>query len=106
MSLLHNLQSEFDVIPTIGRMLLSKGAFFFYGTLVSPVVSRTYQPAGSVARGAAKSVIKAALAAGGAVQKAVVSAKEGIDDIAAEAKSELSHKAAESPTTNHSATSV
>jgi hypothetical protein len=83
------------VIPTIGRLLLSKGAFFFYGTLVSPIVGRTYQPAGSVARGAAKSVIKTALAMGGAVQKAVVSAKQGIDDIAAEAKSELSHDAAE-----------
>jgi hypothetical protein len=86
---------EVDVAPIIGRLFLSKGAFFVYGTLVGPIANRAYQPVGSVARGAAKSVIKTGLAMGGALQKAVVSAKQGIDDIAAEAKSELSHKEAD-----------
>lgn len=81
--------------PLIGRLFLSRGAFFFYGTLVSPVVNRVYEPAGTVARGAAKSLIKTGIAVGGALQRAVVSAKEGIDDIAAEAKSELSQKEAD-----------
>ena len=75
--------------PIIGRLLLSKGAFFFYGTVVGPLLSRAYEPAGAVVRGAAKTVIKTGIAMGGAVQKAVVKTKEGIEDITAEAKSEL-----------------
>jgi|GEM_PF-5617902 hypothetical protein len=81
------------MIASLGRVLMSKGAFFLYGTLVGPLVGRSVQPTGSMVRGAAKSVIKAALTMGGTVQKAVVTAKEGLDDIAAEAKAELSHDA-------------
>lgn len=80
--------------PILSKLFLSRGSFFLYGTLVSPIVNRAGEPVGTTARGMAKSVIKGAITAGNAVQKAVLNAKEAIDDIAAEAKSELAGKEA------------
>jgi hypothetical protein len=77
------------VLTFLGRLLVSRGAFFMYGTLAGPVITRLYPGAGSATRDIAKSVIKQGIAAGAVVQKTMVSAKESFEDIAAEARSEL-----------------
>lgn len=79
-------------MPLVGaaaKVMSSRGAFFVFGAVASPLLMKTLEPIGQASRTLLKGAIKSGIVAGQTVQGIITEAKAGISDIAAEAKADL-----------------
>lgn len=85
------------LISAAGKILASRGAFFVYGAIAGPVVSKAAEPVAQIGRSLLKSGIKGALIVGATVQNAVTGAKDSLSDVAAEVRADIAKADAPAP---------
>lgn len=91
------------LLSAAGKILASRGAFFFYGAVAGPIVSKAAEPVTQIGRSLLKSGIRGALLVGATVQNAVTGAKDSLSDVAAEVRADIAKADAPPPAENAAA---